>query len=455
MASHHSPQQAVTIFWFRRDLRLEDNVGLAAALDAGHPVLPIFIFDTDILSKLKDRDDARVSFIRELVKHLDQDLREHGSALDTYYGKPIEVMAKILKHHKVAAVYTNHDYEPYAKRRDEQIDLLLEEQGVPFHTYKDQLIFEKDEVTKLDHSPYSVYSAYAKKWLDTLDPRDLDPVKPKLDQFVKRKVLNIPSLAQMDFEPPTIPLPSTTPSIDLRLIRKYNETRDTPSIAGTSQLGAHLRFGTISIRKLVKLAQKESKTWLGELIWREFFSQILYHYPQVVTEPFRPEYAKIPWRHDVKEFHRWTEGKTGYPLVDAGMRELEATGFMHNRVRMVAASFLVKHLLIDYREGEKYFARKLFDYELASNNGNWQWIAGSGCDAAPYFRVFNPLLQAKRFDPKQVYIKKWIPEYGTAKYPEPMIEHEVARERVLKAYKAALNRRGPEAPLRFVSPLKK
>ncbi len=441
-------QKPLTIFWFRRDLRLEDNVGLAAALSSGHPVLPLFIFDSDILSKLKDRDDARVSFIRELLVHLNKDLHEHGSALEVHFGKPLEVFEKLIATHKIAAVYTNHDYEPYAIKRDEHIDVLLSANGIEFHTYKDQVIFEKNEVEKLDHTPYSVYSAYAKKWLATLDPRDLKSVHSNFENLTKKKASHVPTLKEIGFTEPSIGLPSLSPAVDLRILRNYHETRNTPSITGTSHLGAHLRFGTVSIRKLAKIAEKENKTWLSELIWREFFAQILFHYPQVAKEPFRPEYAKVEFRHDMKDYHRWTEGKTGYPLVDAGMREIAATGFMHNRVRMVAASFLVKHLLIDWREGEAYFARKLFDFDLASNNGNWQWVAGSGCDAAPYFRVFNPSLQQKRFDANAIYIKKWVPEFGTSKYPEPMVDHELARERVLKAYKAALNRRGPAAPLR-------
>lgn len=444
-----SSSKPVTIFWFRRDLRLEDNVGLAAALEGEHPVLPVFIFDTEILSKLKDRDDARVSFLRELVSRLDQDLHAHGSGLEIYHGKPIDVFEKLIARHRVAAVYTNHDYEPTAIRRDESIGALLGDKGIAFETFKDQVVFEKDEIDKLDRTPYSVYSAYAKKWRATLDPRDLTPARMRLDGFAKRKRGQVPSLAALGFEEPSIPLPDLSPAIDLRLIRRYNETRDVPAIHGTTHLGAHLRFGTVSVRKLTKIAEKESPTWLSELIWREFFSQILYHYPHVVGAPFRPEYAKIEFRHDMKDFHRWADGRTGYPLVDAGMRELNATGFMHNRVRMVTASFLVKHLLIDWREGEAYFARKLFDFDLASNNGNWQWVAGSGCDAAPYFRVFNPTLQQKRFDPQLAYVKRWIPEFGTSKYPEPMVDHEAARERVIKAYKSALHRRGPATPFRF------
>ncbi len=448
MTSSNAP---LTIFWFRRDLRIEDNVGLAAALASGSPVHPIFIFDTDILTKLKDRDDARVAMLREFVKALDHDLRTHGAAIDVYFGKPIEIFQKLIAHHKIAAVYANHDYEPYAIKRDEQIELLLEENRIAFHTYKDQVIFEKDEVVKLDKTPYSVFSAYAKKWLETLDPRDLKPAQVNVANFVKRITNNIPSLAHLGFEAPSMALPMMSPTVNLNLVRKYSETRDFPAIAGTSHLGAHLRFGTVSVRKLVKIAEKENKTWLSELIWREFFMQILWHYPRVENEPFRPEYAKIEWRHNIKDFHKWTEGETGYPLVDAGMRELNATGFMHNRVRMVAASFLVKHLLIDWREGEHYFARKLFDFELSSNNGNWQWVAGSLCDAAPYFRVFNPTLQLKRFDPQLVYTKKWIPELETSKYPAPMVDHQDSRERVIKAYKAALSRRGPEVALKLES----
>jgi deoxyribodipyrimidine photo-lyase len=442
-----SGARPLTIFWFRRDLRLEDNRGLAAALDHGLPMHPVFIFDTEILAKL-ERDDARMTFIHGLVGELDVQLRERGSALDVHIGKPVEVFARLLKSYPVAAVYTNHDYEPSARRRDEDVELLLEEHGVAFHTYKDQVVFEKDDVLKLDETPYSVFSAYEKKWLEMLDPRDLAPVEPKTENFVRRKGSGIPTLTHLGFEERKIP--EMSPSIDLRLIRRYDRTRDNPAIRGTSHLGAHLRFGTVSVRKLAKIARKENSTWLRELIWREFFSQILYHYPRVVTQPFRPEYAKIEWRNSVSDFSRWAEGRTGFPLVDAGMRELNETGFMHNRARMVAASFLVKHLLIDWREGERYFAGKLFDFELASNNGNWQWVAGSGCDAAPYFRVFNPSLQAKRFDPKQDYVRKWIPEFGTPAYPQPMVDHEEARARAIQVYKRALtSRRGPEAPLRW------
>ena len=444
-----SSQSPITVFWFRRDLRLEDNVGLAAALGHGPSVHPIFIFDIDILAKLK-RDDARVTFIHEIVKDLDSQLRIHGSGLDVHMGRPADIFARLVESHKIAAVYTNHDYEPYAQRRDDEIELLLEENGIPFHTYKDQVVFEKDEVLKLDKTPYSVFSAYKKKWLETLDQRDLKPVVPALENFVRTKINTVPALAQLGFHGRSVH--SISPTIDLRLIRKYDQTRDLPAVAGTTQLGAHLRFGTVSVRKLMAIAQKENSTWMSELIWREFFSQILYHYPHVVNHPFRPEYAKIEWRVAPKDFERWAQGTTGYPLVDAGMRELNETGFMHNRVRMVTASFLVKHLLINWQDGEHDFACKLYDFDLASNNGNWQWVAGSGCDAAPYFRVFNPTLQMKRFDPKQEYIRKWVPEFGTSKYPEPMVDHEMARERVISAYKKALSsRRGPAAPLKVPS----
>lgn len=437
----------VAVFWFRRDLRLEDNRGLFEALTSGAPVLPIFIFDESILARLKDTSDARVTFIHRALTELDRQIREAGSSLFTFYGKPDDVFEKILKKFDVQVVFTNHDYEPYARERDAKIQKLLAKHEVELLTFKDQVIFEKSEVTKDDGKPYTVFSAYAKKWLKTFEPKDAAafPSEDDVAEFYQTDEGKLLSLKEIGFKESEIEVPEVSPELDKKLIANYLKTRDLPALRGTSRLGVHLRFGTVSIRRLVREARKASEqTWLKELIWREFFMQILWHFPHVVKGAFRPEYDKVPYREDRSDWKAWTEGKTGYAIVDAGMRELNATGFMHNRVRMIAASFLVKQLLISWQDGERYFAEKLLDFELASNNGNWQWVAGSGCDSAPYFRVFNPLLQQKRFDKSAEYIKKWVPEYGTDKEIEPMIDPMTARVRVLRAYKQALNRKAPK-----------
>lgn len=441
--------QGLVVFWFRRDLRLNDNRGLKAALTSGLLVLPIFIFDQEILNKLEDKDDARVTFIHRALKELDADLRAAGSSLHVYTGKPVHVFKTLISEHEIKSVYTNRDYEPYAIERDGKIKSLIESGGVEFFAFKDQVIFEENEVTKDDGKPYTMFTPFSKKWLAALTPADLKSEKSEefTEHFARVKGGSIPTLKQLGFVETEIPLPPVRPTIEAKQIAHYEETRNIPgNEKSTTRVGLHLRFGTVSIRDMVKQAQKSAnKTWLKELIWREFFMQILWHYPPVVKGAFRPEYDKIPWRDDKEDWKAWVEGKTGFPIVDAGMRELNATGFMHNRVRMIAASVLVKHLLIDWKRGEAYFARKLLDFELSSNNGNWQWVAGSGCDAAPYFRVFNPELQQKKFDPKFEYIKKWVPEYGTSKQLEPIIDPTTARTRVLRAYKNALNRQAPES----------
>ena len=447
LESSRKNSQPVAVFWFRRDLRLFDNVGLAAALKRELPVLPLFIFDSDILEKLEDRDDRRVQFIHQTIVGLNKQLEDIGSALLVRYGKPAEVFKKLQSEFQIKAVYTNHDYEPYATQRDSEIFQMLKAGGATFSTFKDQVIFEKLEVEKGTGGPYTVFTPYSKKWLSQLDPKDLRSHKLTDDQFLRWSGEKIPSLEEMGFKKSDLIFPDSAP--DKKLLKRYHELRNTPSVKGTSRLGLHLRFGTVSVREMAKLAREVAQdtgdqTWLKELIWREFFMQILWHFPHVVKGAFRPEYDRIQFRHDKKDFSRWCEGTTGYPIVDAGMRELNATGFMHNRVRMIAASFLVKHLLVDWRWGEAYFARKLLDFELASNNGNWQWVAGTGCDASPYFRVFNPETQAKKFDPKKEYINFWVPEAKTNKYPEPMIDHVTARLRVLRAYKIGLGKKAPE-----------
>ncbi|TSD67853.1 deoxyribodipyrimidine photo-lyase [Inquilinus sp. KBS0705] len=430
----------VSIFWFRRDLRLEDNAGLYHALKSGNPVLPVFIFDKEILDELEDKDDARVTFIYQAIENINKQCRQHHSSLLVIYDKPQHAWEQLIKTYNIATVYTNHDYEPYAKQRDGAIKDLLSKHHIEFKTYKDQVIFEKDEVTKDDGKPYTVYTPYKNKWYQKLKPFYLKayPTQKYLHNLLQFKAMALPTLKQMGFTQSAATFPDKAYN---DVVEDYAQNRDFPAIRGTSHVGIHLRFGTISIRRCALDASlAKEKTWLNELIWREFYMMILYHFPQTMNHAFRPEYDRIKWINNEAQFAAWCKGETGYPLVDAGMRELNATGYMHNRVRMVVASFLSKDLLIDWRWGERYFARKLLDYEMASNVGGWQWAAGSGTDAAPYFRIFNPESQMKRFDPKLLYIKKWVPEYADfSKYPKPIIDHAFARDRCLKAFKEALN----------------
>lgn len=430
----------VTIFWFRRDLRLRDNAGLYHALKDGSPVVPVFIFDRNILDELEDKNDRRVEFIHLALQDIQQQLLKIDSSLDIRYGNPLVIYKELLKGYNIKKVFTNHDYEPYAKQRDSEILQLLNEHGVSFHTYKDQVIFEKDEVLKDDGKPYTIFTPYSRKWKAALKEYHLKayPVKKYLANFFKQPGKKIISLEEMGFAPAGLPFPGK--EWMGQVIRHYKEQRDIPSVQGTSRLSVHLRFGTISIRELADEAGALNETFLNELIWRDFYHMILWHFPRVVGHAFKPEYDKIRWRNNEKEFDAWCNGITGYPIVDAGMRELNQTGFMHNRVRMIVASFLTKHLLIDWRWGEAYFAKKLLDFDLAANNGGWQWAAGSGCDAAPYFRVFNPYLQTKKFDPELKYVRKWVPEFEELTYPQPIVAHEVARKRCLETYAAALKK---------------
>lgn len=430
----------ISIFWFRRDLRFEDNTALYYALKDKYPVLPLFIFDRNILDDLDNREDARVTFIYDTVKAMKERLEEKGSTLIIRYGKPLDIWKQLLKEHDIATVYINRDYEPYAKERDEAVDKLLSEHDVSFMSCKDQVIFEKDEVTTKAGDFYKVFTPYKRAWLDKLSRTEVSSLSSALrfDNWYQTKGESMPSLEDMNFKRSSLEILDS--KIDEALIGNYDKTRDYPAQQGTSRLGIHLRFGTISIRKLVNQARKLNDTFLNELIWREFYMQILHHNPQVVDKAFKPQYDNIPWRNDEEEFHRWCEGKTGYPIVDAGMRQLNAIGYMHNRVRMITASFLTKHLLIDWRWGEAYFAEKLLDYELANNNGGWQWAAGSGVDAQPYFRIFNPYSQTDKFDKQREYIKRWVPEVDTDEYPEPMVDHKEARERALKVYKKAVGK---------------
>lgn len=429
----------LNIFWFRRDLRLEDNSGLYNALKSGLPVLPLFIYDTDILDKLENKTDRRVEFINKNLTEIDAELKNYGSSLLTLKGKPFEIWKDLLNKYYISEVYTNHDYEPDAMIRDNAVKKYLDSKGIKFNSYKDQVIFEKNDVTKSDGKPYTIFTPYSKAWLARFHQENLkifstEKLKVNFLKF-NSKVL---SLEEIGFKKTSIPFPSG--ELNKSIIRNYDNTRDIPSAEGTSKLSVHLRFGTVSIRQLAKAASKINNTWLKELIWREFFMMILYHYPHSAVSSFRPEYDNINWRNNEDEFDAWCTGKTGFPIVDAGMRELNATGFMHNRVRMITASFLCKDLLIDWRWGERFFAEKLLDYELSSNAGNWQWTAGTGCDAAPYFRIFNPLRQQIKFDPNMKFISKWIPELNSIEYPAPIVEHKAAKERTLSAYKKALKK---------------
>lgn len=435
--------QEFIYFWFRRDLRLNDNHGLYRALTSGLKVRGIFIFDTQILDALNKPHDARVEFIHHQIKELAAEIK---GGFDVFYGNSIEIWENLLKNASrtgLKGVYSNRDYEQSAIKRDQQIEQLCLSNHVDFQQFKDQVIFEQAEVVKDDGKPYTVFTPFMKKWKARLDqvgfehyPSENHKEAFLLDECFSLSQGEIPTLEEMGFAPSGIDIPQKT--IDQGRIRKYEQTRDIPSIIGTSRLSVHFRFGTISIREKFKNGYSLSEKWINELIWREFYMQILWHFPQVVTESFKPQYDRIQWENNEDHFEMWKQGKTGYPLVDAGMRELNSTGFMHNRVRMVVASFLTKHLLIDWRWGEAYFAEKLLDFELSSNNGGWQWAAGSGVDAAPYFRVFNPTAQMEKFDPQLLYIKKWIPEYGTIRYPKPIVEHSFARLRCLERYKSAL-----------------
>ncbi len=424
------------IFWFRRDLRLQDNNGLFEALRGDLPVLPIFIFDTYILDQLKNKKDHRVEFIHASLVELDTKLKSLGSRLHVYLGTPVDIFEKLLKKYGVHTIFANSDYEPYARERDSKVESLLHKHGILFQTFKDQVIFERSEVVKENGECYSVYTPYKNKWKEVLKEKPIQHFlsEKKLDHFVPTKQATFLSLEDIGFQKTNIPFPAKI--IQKKILTYYKVQRDFPALDATSHLGLHLRFGTVSVRDLAQKAiEIKAETWLNELIWREFFMQIMWHNPRVAKEPFKKKYASIPWRTAPQEFKAWCEGKTGYTLVDAGMRELNETGHMHNRVRMVAASFLVKHLLINWQDGEKYFAEKLFDFDLAANNGNWQWVAGCGCDAAPYFRIFNPETQQEKFDKDFKYIQKWVPEYKSSQYSQKIVEHVYARNRALAAFK--------------------
>lgn len=432
--------QPISVVWLRRDLRLNDNAALYYALRSGTPVLVLFIFDRDILDKLDDRRDRRVEFIHTEVHRLNSQLAGLGSGIVTRYGKPLDVLRQLTDEYTVADVFTNYDYEGYARQRDAEVGAMLGERGIGFHTSKDHALLDRNEVMSGNNASYTVFTPYSNNWLGKLADFQLKsyPTEKYFDRFVKMPPGAVPTLAEMDFQPVGESFPH--PTVSAELLQNYQKMRDYPARTGTSELGIHLRFGTISIRELARQAKETSPTFLKELAWRDFYFQVLYHFPHVEKHAFRREYDNIEFRNNPEEFERWCAGETGYPLVDAGMRQLNATGWMHNRVRMVAASFCIKHLLIDWRWGEAYFAKKLRDFDLAANNGGWQWAAGSGTDAAPYFRVFNPALQAEKFDPQGEYIRRWVPEFNSLNYPRPMVDHAFARQRAIDTYKRGLAR---------------
>ena len=424
----------VNIFWMRRDLRLDDNTALYHVLKTRENVLPVFIYNPDILERLEVRPDFRVNFIYKTLAGIKESLEKLGSSLYIAHGRPQDVFKRMAEEYHICSVYTNRDYEPYSVYRDLQVERFLKINKIEYHSYKDHVLFEKDELVKEDGKPYTVFTPYKNKFLEKFNKemvRSLNTAQ-YFHNFIRIKPLPVMSIEMLGFEPLNIVFPSK--ALPQTLLEEYAANRDFPARNGTSKLSVHLRFGTISIRKVTALAVLHSDTFLSELIWRNFYSQILWYFPHVVTRAFKPIYDNIRWENNLDHFNAWCQGKTGYPMVDAGMRELNQTGFMHNRLRMITASFLCKHLLIDWRWGETYFAGKLDDYDLASNNGGWQWAAGSGCDAAPYFRIFNPELQAKKFDPENEYIRKWVPEFDTPDYCKPIIDHRFARERALKRY---------------------
>ena len=426
----------VNIFWFRRDLRFFDNTGFFHALRSGKPVLPVFIFDKLILEELPDKRDKRVTFIYEALSKINLKLKEFNSSLLVLHDTPLNAFKKLIKGFKVNKVFTNHDYEPYAIDRDRQIENFLSEKGIKLHTFKDQVIWEKSEVMKPDDTPYKVFTPYSKQWKHNFKINSPEECPSENHLFnLYQEIYIFPELKEIGFVKAILKIPMSSSLEEINIT--YHKTRNFPTVDGTSYAGVHLRFGTVSVRQLVKLASELNEEWLNELIWREFFMMVLYHYPEVEHRNFKRKYDRLQWRNNEEEFLLWCEGKTGYPMMDAGMRQLNETGWMHNRVRMVVAGFLTKHLLIDWRWGEAYFAEKLLDYELASNNGNWQWAAGTGCDATPYFRIFNPSEQLKKYDPDLKYVKRWIPDFRVDYLPL-IVEHKYARQRALETYRKAV-----------------
>ena len=434
----------ICLFWFRRDLRLHDNAGLTAALASGLPVLPLFIYDKDILDHLPAQGDARLTFIHDEVEKLAAQTEAAGGTFLARYGAPLAVLEQLVQEFEVAAVHTNEDYEPYATARDSAVGQMLQKYGVEFLLYKDQVIFAKDEIMTKSGTVPKVFGAYLKAYTAKLTDEILLPYGSTGD-FKKQNLHHAPAtqtgpgptLESMGFARreqyfTPVKLPAA------RIVRNYHNTRNTPANEhGTTRESLNLRFGTLSVREVLRQAKALNQKLLAEIIWRDFFMMLLWHFPNTASESYDPKMRHIAYRNNEDEFRAWCEGRTGYPLVDAGMRELNATGYMPNRVRMTVAGFLTKHLFIDWRWGERYFADKLLDYDQANNVGNWQWMAGTGAISAPWFRVYSPDSQAEKVDPDMTYVKRWVPEVGTSKYPAPIVEHKFGRERAVEAIRAA------------------
>lgn len=426
--------QPINVVWLRRNLRIEDNPIIQKAAKDDLPILLLFIFDKNILSKLA-KDDARVDFIHRTLEKLRTQLQSYKASILCVHGFPDEIIRKLIKSVRINAIFHAEDFEPAAKLRDDKIKEIAQESGIAVYTALDHVIFHPSSVLNKQGRPYLVYTPYYRAWKEKF-VQNLDFLcQQKSNEFQGIEAdFDIPTLKEIGFAPTPIALPQAT--VDRTLMETYKERRDFPAQDAASRLGLHLRFGTISPLQLaLEAAKTTDDTFLKQLIWREFFIQIMYHFPESMNAAFKPAYRNMPWRFDEGQFDRWKAGQTGIPIVDAGMRELIATGTMHNRVRMIAASWLTKNLLIDWRLGERYFAEKLLDFELASNVGNWQWVAGTGVDAAPYFRIFNPHSQAKKFDPQGAYIRKWVPEFDSLTYTAPMIDYKASRERCLAFYK--------------------
>lgn len=471
----------LSLVWLRRDLRLDDNTALAHATNESDEVVVLFVFDTTILDGLADRDDRRVTFIYDSLVEIDTELRRRGSRLVVRHGDPIKEVPELALALHADEVRVNRDYEPYAKRRDATVADALAQHGIAFYDTRDHVIFDRTDVVTVSGGPYRVYSPYRRAWesrcasLTGELPSDLNQA-PRLDRFVDASRLEGLSLdlalERLGFTRSNLWLRSGTSGARMRLerfatrIEAYAEARDTPAVEGTSGLSVHLRFGTISVRELLRraraIAGSGSRAWIGEIVWRDFFHMILDHFPSVVERTFRSEFARIHWPGTDRDFDAWSNGTTGYPIVDAAMRHFRETGWMHNRLRMIVASFLVKDLLVDWRRGEAWFARHLLDYDLALNNGNWQWVASTGVDAQPYFRIFNPVDQSRRFDPDGSFIRRHLPMLerfsnrsihfpGSASageqsmagcvvgrdYPFPIVDHSVQRQRALNLYRHA------------------
>jgi deoxyribodipyrimidine photo-lyase len=459
------PNYAAGLVWLRRDLRASDHAALYHALKACRQVHCVFVFDKAILDPLPRRD-RRVEFIRESVAELEAAL-PHG--LVTVHGDAIEEVPRLARELGVQAVFANHDYEPAAVARDGLVRARLADAGISLHTFKDQVVFERDEVLTQGGKPYSVFTPYYRAWLARLDAFYLKPypVEKYAGRFAPRERTAVPSLRELGFEPTNLAELGIRPgasgaaeALGAFAMERYDTDRDLPALRGTSLLGVHLRFGTLSIRAAAAQARARkgpgAATWLKELAWRDFYFQVLANFPQVGEgESFRPEYDRIRWEEGPQaeaRFAAWCEGRTGYPLVDAAMLQINRTGFMHNRLRMVTASFLCKDLGIDWRWGERYFARQLNDYDFAANNGGWQWASSSGCDAQPWFRIFNPVTQSERFDPDGAFILHYLPQLAGlppkalhapwtagADYPLPIVDHAQAREQTLRRYAVVKN----------------